>query len=32
MGNSYFNFPNAEKTVPDGLNGALKRIFKEIEK
>ena len=32
MGNSYMDYPDAEKTVPDGVKGALKRIFKEIEK
>ena len=32
MGNTYMNYPNAEKTIPDGIKGALKRIFKEIEK
>lgn len=31
-GNSYLTFPKSKKTVPDGLKGALKRIFKEIEK
>ncbi|MFH4963871.1 hypothetical protein V8G69_02615 [Gaetbulibacter sp. M235] len=31
-GNSYLDYPDAVKTVPDGIKGALKRIFKEIEK
>lgn len=30
-GNSYMDLPNAEKTIPDGIKGALKRIFKEME-
>jgi hypothetical protein len=32
MGNSYMDYPDAEKTIPDGIKGALKRILKEIEK
>ncbi len=32
MGNSYWNFPSADKTVKDGTKGALGRIIKEITK
>ena len=31
-GNSYWNFPSADKTVADGTKGALGRIIKEIQK
>ena len=31
-GNAYPDPPIAEKTIPDGVKGALKRIFKEIDK
>jgi|GEM_PF-2956471 hypothetical protein len=32
MGNSYWDFPSANKTVRDGTKGALGRIIKEITK
>ncbi len=32
MGNSYWNFPTANKTLTDGTKGALGRIMKEITK
>ncbi|WP_339630583.1 hypothetical protein [Bizionia echini] len=32
MGNSYWDFPSADKTVTDGTKGALGRIIKEIAK
>ncbi len=32
LGNSYLNFPSADKTVMDGTKGALGRIIKEIAK
>lgn len=32
MGNSYWDFPSANKTVTDGTKGALGRIIKEIIK
>jgi hypothetical protein len=32
MGNSYWYFPSADKTVTDGTKGALGRIVKEITK
>ena len=32
MGNSYWDFPSADKTVKDGTKGALGRVIKEILK
>lgn len=32
LGNSYLQFPSAERTVADGTKGALGRIIREIEK
>lgn len=32
LGNSYWDFPSANKTVSDGTKGALGRIIKEITK
>lgn len=32
MGNSYWGFPSADKTVRDGTEGALGRILKELMK
>lgn len=31
MGNSYFDFPDAERTVKDGTTGALGRVLKEMK-